>query len=40
MGLRKIGCEAGRWIELAQDRVQWQTLVLTVLELWILLPQS
>jgi len=23
MDLREIGCEDGRWMELAQDRVQW-----------------
>ena len=32
MDLREIGCEDGRWMELAQDRVQCQTLVLAVLE--------
>jgi hypothetical protein len=37
--LSKIGCEDGRWMELAQDRVQWQALVLTVLNLLVLLPQ-
>jgi hypothetical protein len=26
MDLREIVCEDGRWIELAQDRVQWWTL--------------
>jgi len=39
MDLREIGCEDGRWMELAQDRVQWQALVLAVLKLiskWIL----
>jgi len=37
--LREIGCEDGRWMELAQDRVQWQALVLTVLNLLVLLPE-
>jgi len=23
----KVGCEVGRWLELAQDRVQWWALV-------------
>ena len=32
MDLREIGCEDGRWMELAQDRVQWRALVLTVME--------
>jgi len=40
MDLREIGCEDGRWIELAQDRVQWQALVLVVLNLLVLLPES
>jgi hypothetical protein len=26
MDLRDIGCEAGKWMELAQDRVQWRAL--------------
>jgi hypothetical protein len=33
MDLREIGCEDGRWMELAQDRVQWRALVLAVLNL-------
>jgi hypothetical protein len=39
MDLREIYCEDGRWMELAQDRVQWQALVLAVLNLRILLPE-
>jgi hypothetical protein len=31
MDLRNMGCEDGRWMELAQDRVQWQVLVFAVL---------
>jgi len=38
MDLREIGCEDGRWMELAQDRVQWQALLLAVLNLLVLLP--
>jgi len=38
--LRGLGCEDGRWMKLAQDRVQWWTLVLAVLNLRILLPDS
>jgi hypothetical protein len=34
-----MGCEAGRWMELAQDRVQWLAVVLAVLNLRFLLPQ-
>jgi hypothetical protein len=33
---RKISSEDGRWMELAQDRVQWRTLVLTVSNLFLL----
>jgi hypothetical protein len=40
VGLRKTGCEDGRWMELAQDRVQWRALVLAVLNLLVLLPDS
>jgi hypothetical protein len=38
MDLRETGCEDKRWMELAQNRVQWQALVLAVLNLWVL-PQ-
>jgi len=34
MDLREICCEDGRWMELAQDRVQWQALLLAVLNLY------
>jgi hypothetical protein len=37
--LREIGSEDGRWMELAQDHVQWRALVLAVLNLGVLLPQ-
>jgi hypothetical protein len=40
MGLREISYEDGRWMELAQDRVQWRALVLAVLNLRVLLPES
>jgi hypothetical protein len=40
MDLREICCEDGRWMELAQDLVQWQALVLAVLNLRVLLPES
>jgi hypothetical protein len=40
MHLKEIGSEDGRWIELAQDRVQWQALVLAVLNFRVLLPES
>jgi hypothetical protein len=35
MDVREIGFESGRWIELAQDRVQWDSVVLAVLILWL-----
>jgi len=31
--LREVDCQNEMWMELAQDRVQWQTLVLAVLNL-------
>jgi hypothetical protein len=39
MDLREICCENGRWMELAQDRVQWHAFVLAVLNLGVLLPE-
>jgi hypothetical protein len=36
----EIGCEDGRRLELAQDRVLWWALVLAVLKLCVLLPES
>jgi hypothetical protein len=38
MDLREIGYEDGRWMELAQDRVQWRALVLAVLNLRVMEP--
>ena len=41
MDLMEIGCEDGRWMELAQDRVQWWALVLAVLlDLGIILAEG
>jgi hypothetical protein len=40
MDLREVGCEDGKWIELALDRVRWWALVLSVLDLRIILPES
>jgi hypothetical protein len=40
MDLREVGCEDGRWMELAQGRVQWWAFVLAVLNLRVLLPES
>ena len=39
MDLREIGYEDGGWMELTQDRVQWQALVLVVLNILVLLPE-
>ena len=36
MDLREIGCEDGRWMELAQDRFKWQALALATMECRIL----
>ena len=35
----EIGCEDGRWTELAQDCVQWWAFVLAVSNRCVLLPQ-
>ena len=40
MDVGEIGFGDGRWMELAEDRVQWQALVLVVLNLLVLLPES
>jgi hypothetical protein len=40
MDLSEIGYEEEKWMELAQDRVQWRALVLAVLNLLVLLPES
>jgi len=32
MDLIEIGCEDERWMELAQDRVQWEDLILADLK--------
>jgi len=36
----EIGYEDGRWMELAQDRVQWCALELAVLNRCVLLSES
>jgi hypothetical protein len=40
MGINKTGYEEGGCMEQAQDRVQWRALVLMVLNLPVLLPES
>jgi len=34
MDLQKVGCGGVDWIELAQDRDRWQSLVKLVMNLW------
>jgi len=36
----EIGCEDGRWMELAQDRVELWALVLVALNSCVLVPES
>ena len=40
LDLEEICCGDDRWIELAQDRIQMWALVLAVLKLPVLLPES
>jgi hypothetical protein len=35
MNLREIGWDGMDWIELAQDRDRWRSLVNTVMNLWV-----
>jgi hypothetical protein len=39
MDPKESGREYGRWMELAQDRVQWRALVLAMLKHRVLLPE-
>jgi hypothetical protein len=34
LDIREIGIDGTNWIQLAQDRVQWQAFVNTVMNLW------
>jgi hypothetical protein len=40
MDFMEIICEDRRWLELAEDRVNWWALVLAVLNICVLLPES
>jgi hypothetical protein len=40
MDLREVGWGSVDWIQLAQDRDCWWALVNTVMNLWVLAPQS
>ena len=33
MDLRKVGCDAGCWIDLAHDRVQWRACIRLIVNL-------
>jgi hypothetical protein len=35
LDLREMGIDGANWIQLAQDRVQWQAFVNTVMNLWV-----
>jgi hypothetical protein len=35
MDLKTIMCEGMEWIHLAQDRVQWQALIITIMNFWV-----
>jgi hypothetical protein len=37
---RRMGCEDWKWMELAQEHVQWRDLVLAMSKLRVLLPES
>jgi len=40
MDLREISCEPGTWMALAQNSVKEWTVVLVVLNLWVLVRQN
>ena len=33
MDLREVGCDAGEWIDLVQDRIQWRAYLKAVMNL-------
>jgi hypothetical protein len=38
MDVSKIGCEDVKWSEMAQDYMHWQTVLLAVVNLWVMVP--
>jgi hypothetical protein len=40
MDLGKEDCEDGRLLKIAHHYFQWQSLILTLLNFWIMLPES
>jgi hypothetical protein len=40
MHIRETGWWSVEWAQLGQDRDRWQALVNTVMNIWVLLPQS
>jgi hypothetical protein len=38
MHLEETGCDDADWIQVAQDTIQWQPLVNTIMRLWV--PQN
>ena len=35
MDLVEVSCDAGDWIDLAQDRDQWEAYVSVIMNLWV-----
>jgi hypothetical protein len=35
MDLREIGINGENWIQLVEDRIQWQAFVIMVMNLWV-----
>jgi hypothetical protein len=40
MDLKEMDYEIGSWMKMVQDRLKWRVLVLAVLSLQVLLPES
>ena len=35
MDLKEVGCDAGKWMDPAQDQDQWQAYVRALMNLWV-----